>query len=177
MAWGSQREERFMRRKLLALVGATAVALIGTVAFAAGSAQAAAPAVARTSVTGQHCEFPDTEIKALDTDSAAKASEAVSGVISEVIGCIQLEVVDKCDGHTVITLTNWAVSDNKWTRLTVKIRGTEYVVKGGPEHDPVVITLNPPVEDVQAYVVFDYTDPSGTHWHIEKPVGDPYTWE
>jgi LPXTG-motif cell wall-anchored protein len=161
-----------MRRKLLALFGATAVALVGAVAFAAGPAQAATPAVALPSVTGQHCEFPDAEIKALDEIAPAKAQAAVSGVISEVIGCIQLEVVDKCDGRTVITLTNWAVSDNKWTRLTVKILGVEYVVKGGPDHTPVVITLGPPgVEDVQAYVVFEFNG-----WHIEKPVGDPYTW-
>lgn len=164
-----------MRSKLLALCGATAVALVGAVAFAAGPAQAAAPAVTSTSVrTGDHnCEFPDTEIKALAEVSVAKAPAAVSGVISEIIGCIELEVVDKCDGRTVITLTNWAVSDNKWTRLTVKILGQEYVVKGGPDHTPVVITLGPPpVEDVQAYVVFEFNG-----WHIEKPVGDPYSWE
>lgn len=166
-----------MRRKLLALFGATAVALVGAVAFAAGPAQAATPAVALTSVTHEKCEFPLPEVQALDDIAAAKAPAAVSGVFFDIVGCIEIEIVDKCDGRTVITLTNWAVSDNKWTRLTVKILGVEYVVKGGPEHDPVIITLGPPgVEDVQAYVVFDYTDPSGTHWHIEKPVDDPYTW-
>lgn len=166
-----------MGRRLISLMAALAIGTMGALAFAAPS-NAATPAVAATSILTGHdwCDTPE-DLKDLPKVAQAESQTEVSGILPQVLQCIEVNVVDKCDGTTVVTLTNWAKVDATWTRLTVEILDHDYVVKGGPDHTPVVITLGPPgVVDVQAYLVFEGSH-NGTSWRIEKAVGDPYSWK
>jgi len=162
-----------MGRRLISLVAALAIGTVGALAFAAPSTAATSPAS-----TPAQCEFPDEELKALPTVAKADSEEKVYDILDRVLQCLDYDVVDKCDGTTVITAVNWAVSDNKWTRLTFEILGKDYLVKGGPDHTPVVVTLGPPgVEDVQVYLVFE-GEKNGTSWRIEVPLlKDLYDWK
>jgi hypothetical protein len=96
-----------MRRKLLALVGATAVALIGTVAFAAGSAQAAAPAP--SIATG------DKESDCLQPQGPSLAPTVEKVDFNRFIvklPCRQVQFTDNCDGSVTVLVANTADADS-----------------------------------------------------------------
>jgi hypothetical protein len=154
-------------------------ALLATLVAGLGLALAASPAQASVPETRTWCEFPDDQVKALSSVSRTDAqAEITEGLSKNVLDCLEYSVVDKCDGTTVVTAVNWAVSDNKWTRLTFEILGKDYTVIGGPDHKPVVVTLGPPgVQDVQVYLVFEGVK-NGTHWRIEVPLLEElYDWK
>lgn len=165
-----------MGRRLISLMVSLAIGTVGALVFASPSTAAPVAQASSATSTRDWCEFPE-ENQDLPKVAKAESQSEVSGILPQVLDCIEVEIVDKCDGTTVVTLTNWAKVDATWTRLKVEILGVDYVVKGGPDHEPVVITLGPPgVEDVQAYLVFEGSH-DGTSWRIEKAVGDPYSWE
>lgn len=153
-----------MGRRLISLVAALAIGTMGALAFAA-------PGNAATSPTFSLCDAPEQEVL------SKAAAEAVVKDINPA-ACLDIQFVDKCDGTTVVTMTNWAFNDNKFTVLTVKLDGKEYTLKGGSDPNTEVVVLGPPgVEDLQAILVFRFDGPGDTTWTIEKPYGDPWTWE
>lgn len=149
-----------MRQRLIAGLAALAIGIVGAVAFASPS-----NASTFTGCTGPEAKVTETQAKSIvkDIDPAA---------------CLDLQFTDKCDGTTVVTMTNWAFNDNKFTVLTVKLDGKEYTLKGGSDPNTETVTLGPPgVEDLQATLIFRFTAPDGSKITIEKPYGDPWTWE
>lgn len=167
-----------MRRRVLAMLAGLGLVTLSLGVIGAGTAQAATPVAQSPVVTSVPCEFPDDQLEALTKVAKVDAQEELSGdLLENVLKCLRYTVVDKCDGTTVVTAVNWAVSDNKRTRLTFMVQGKDYTVIGGPDHTPTIVTLGPPgVVDVQVYLVFEGTK-NGTHWRIEVPLlRTPYSW-
>jgi len=156
-----------MERRLISLMAALAIGTMGALAFAAPS-NAATPAVKATSVVFSACTGPEQEV----TKAAAAA------IVKDIspASCLDLVAVDKCDGTTVVTMTNWAFNDNKFTVLTVELDGKEYTLKGGSDPNTEVVVLGPKVSDVQPKLVFRFTTPDG-ELTLKKNYGDPITWE
>lgn len=152
-----------MGRRLISLMAALAIGTMGALALAA-------PGNASTTSTFTLCNAPEQEVPTLD---AAKA------VVKDInpAACLDIQFTDKCDGTTVVTMTNWAFNDNKFTVLTVKLDGKEYTLKGGSDPNTETVVLGPKVEDLQAILVFRFNGPGDTTWTVEKPYGDPWTWE
>lgn len=158
-----------MRRRVLAALAGLGLAVTGLVVVGASTAQAAGVPAAQTSVTTFGCQGPEKEV------SQAAAKVAFESI--DPAKCLSINIVDKCDGTTVITMTNWAFNDNKFTVLTVEILGKEYTLKGGSDPNTEVVTVGPPgVEDLQIKLVFRFTTPDG-EVTFKKNYGDPWTWE
>ncbi len=132
--------------KFATKVAALAVTVVAgfTVTLTGGAvANAAAPTQANVSTPRTWCEFPEV-VQELPSVAKVDAEKNLSeGGLSKVLKCLEYKVVDKCDGTTVITAVNWAVSDNLKTRLTFEILGKDYTVIGGPDHKPVVVVCRP----------------------------------
>lgn len=153
-----------MRRRLISLMAALAIGTVGALAFAAPGNAATTPARIFTLCNGPEQEVP----------SKAAAESIVSKI--DPTACLDIQFTDKCDGTTVVTMTNWAFNDNKFTVLTIKLNGKEYTLKGGSDPNTETVVLGPKVEDLQPILVFRFTTPGGTVT-IEKNYGDPWTWE
>jgi hypothetical protein len=131
-----------MRRKLLALFGATAVALVGAVAFAAGPAQAATPAPS-TAITG-------------DQENCLKPAESESPVLSlnklsfgHVIGsrpCRQIEITNNCDKTITVLVKNTGDADAIKVRFRINPDGPGNLWQskwlGGGESDSVTLSAD-----------------------------------
>ena len=155
-----------MRRRVLAMLAGLGLAVFGLVGLGAGTAQAAG-VPAQVTFTG--CQGPEAEVSKGDAKLAFDHIDPAK--------CLSINLVDKCDGTTVITMTNWAFNDNKFTVLTVEILGKEYTLKGGSDPNTEVVTVGPPgVEDLQIKLVFRFTTPDG-EVTFKKNFGDPWTWE
>jgi hypothetical protein len=117
-----------MRRKLLALFGATAVALVGAVAFAAGPAQAATPAPS-TAITGdkEDCLKPQSpEVKLLSFSRTQIA-----------LPCRQITFIDNCDETVTVNVANTADADSPFdVRFRIQLGAP------GPAGDWVSKALN-----------------------------------
>jgi LPXTG-motif cell wall-anchored protein len=150
-----------MRQRLIAGLMAVAIGLVGAVAFAS-------PSNASTTFTG--CQGPATEVQ-----NKAAAESIVKDI--DPAACLDIQFTDKCDGTTVVTMTNWAFNDNKFTVLTVDVDGKEYTLKGGSDPNTEVVTVGPKVDGLQVSLVFRFTAPDGSKITIVKPYGDPWTWE
>jgi hypothetical protein len=150
-----------MRQRLIAGLAAFAIGIVGAVAFTAAPAQA-------STYTG--CTGPEAKVSQVQAESIVKDINPAA--------CLDIQFTDKCDGTTVVAMTNWAFNDNKFTVLTVEVNGKEYTLKGGSSPNTETVTLGPPgVEDLQANLVFRFTAPDGSKITIVKPYGDPWTWE
>lgn len=162
-----------MRQRLIAALAAVAIGIVGAVVFASPS---------NASTGTKLCDFPSqpevTAIQAATTEGAAE--DKIDPVLPRFQGCLEIKYTDKCDGTTDVTMTNWAVIDAVWTRLTVKLLSTEYVIKGGPDRVANAITVNvtpPDNVEIQPWLVF--MKPDGD-WRIEKKFvskDTPWTWE
>lgn len=163
------------RRALAAL--AVAGALLVPLIASTGPAQAAAPAVAATSV---RCSFPEEQVKAA-TEATTKvaAEDKVTDFAPKVASCLEVVFTDKCDGTTVPSATNWATNDNKWTVINLKINGITKTLEGGssPNSETWPAIGSPANESIQPVLVFDFKLENGTTVHVETPYGDPWTWE
>jgi LPXTG-motif cell wall-anchored protein len=147
-----------MRQRLIAAVAAVAIGIVGAVALATpGNASTF------TGCTGPEASVSDTQAKAVVKDINPAA-------------CLDIQFTDKCDGTTVVTMTNWAFNDNKFTVLTVELDGKEYTLKGGSSPNTETVVLGPKVEDLQAKLVFRFTTPDG-ELVLKKNYGDPWSWE
>lgn len=96
-----------MRRKLLALFGATAVALVGAVAFAAGPAQAATPAPSiATGNTESDCLQPQ------QSEAPVLSFEKLSfGHVRGSLPCRQIEITNNCDETVTVLVKNTGDAD------------------------------------------------------------------
>jgi len=149
-----------MRQRLIAGLVAVAIGLVGAVAFAS-------PSNASTTFTG--CQGPEQEV--------SKAAAALIVKDIDPAACLDLTAVNKCDKTTVVTMTNWAFNDNKFTVLTVELNGKEYTLKGGSDPNTEIVVLGPPgIVNVQPKLVFRFTTPDG-EIQIKKNYGPPLTWE
>jgi len=147
-----------MRQRLIAAVAAVAIGIVGAVALATpGNASTF------TGCTGPEASVSDTQAKAVVKDINPAA-------------CLDIQFTDKCDGTTVVTMTNWAFNDNKFTVLTVELDGKEYTLKGGSSPNTETVVLGPKVENLQAKLVFRFTTPDG-ELVLKKNYGDPWSWE
>jgi LPXTG-motif cell wall-anchored protein len=156
-----------MGRRLISLMAALAIGTVGAFAFAA-------PGNASTTV---QCNFPKAEV----AEFADEAKPAAQADVSEGLAflrsakCLDIQYTDKCDGTTVVTMTNWVKDDNDWTVLTVKLDGKEYTLEGGSSPNTETVTVGPKVEDLQAHLVFR-GEHNGATWEFTVPFGDPHTW-
>lgn len=157
-----------MRRRLISLMAALAIGTVGALAFAA-------PGSASTTV---QCNFPKAEVAEFvdETKSAAQADVSEGLAFLRSAKCLDIQVVHKCDGTTVVTMTNWVKDDNDWTVLTVELDGKEYTLEGGSSPNTETVTVGPNVEDLQAKLVFR-GEHNGTSWEFKVNFGDPITWE
>jgi LPXTG-motif cell wall-anchored protein len=149
-----------MRQRLITALVSVAVGVLGTVALAAAPAQA-------STFTG--CTGPSVQVA---DEPAARQSIADINPAK----CLDIQFVDKCDGTTVLTMTNWVFNDNKFTVLTVDVDGKEYTLKGGSDPNTEVVTVGPQVDGLQVHLVFRFKTEDGTVT-VVKDYGDPWTWE
>jgi len=151
-----------MRQRLVALVAVTFIATVmGAFAFAA-------PGNASTTVIGP-CVLPTEKV------AQVQAQDVVDSI--QARACLDITFTDKCDGNTVVKMSNGAFNDNKFTVLTVSLKGTEYKLKGGSDPNVVEVTVGPKISDLQPYLVFRFTAPNGDEIVITKAYGDPWTWK
>jgi hypothetical protein len=144
-------------------VAALAVAMVGlsTVFIGVGAASAA---------TIGPCDLPEASV------TLAQAEDFKAEVNPRA--CLDITFTDKCDGTTVVEMSNGAFSDNKFTVLTVELDGKEYTLKGGSDPNTETVVISPPAnEDLQAWLVFRFTDKDGNTFTLRKKFGDPWTWE
>jgi hypothetical protein len=144
-----------MRRKLLALFGATAVALVGAVAFAAGPAQAATPQVSATSVVEEdNCLTPQK----VESTEAPSLKTLSFGHHRATKPCRQADVVDNCDGTATVTVSNTGNEDA--LKVLFKVNGKPSKWLGGGESETFTIAVKD-ASDIEISSLF-FGD--GFHW-------------